>query len=110
MSTKYALIVFSRQMLTNDKTDVLTPDGTQYWVINDEKGIVTSARVIHGSANIPKNVKFFDSEEEAFEFAMAWDGHPWWCSPDKKNYRCVTIEPVYETVQAGWKATPEEGE
>lgn len=63
------------------------------------------------SDTLPLDLKTWDSKETIREVLLDWEGHPYWYARDRmRPYRIVQVEPVYESVLAGYKPAKEEEE
>ena len=96
----YALVVEGGEAKSSDGA-VIAEEGQKFLVIKDTEGWV-EAESIYWNGNFTKDVKTFDTEEEAKEFAQRWEGFPWWCRPNG-NFEIIKIRPRYKKVLDGYE-------
>jgi hypothetical protein len=78
----------------------ITKEDEAHWLTDQLDGWVpaTSQRVRSG--NLPKDIKVFDSEDDANAFMREWGGHPWYAVP--KAWETVRVTGKYERVFTGF--------
>lgn len=91
---RYAVRVISREV-GNLNGIIITRDGEEFWVANDEYGPVG----YRFDKEMPHNVLTFKTKSEARSFASEWGGNPWWVKP--RDWRIIEVVPRY--IRQGWR-------
>lgn len=91
---RYAVKVISREVRNLDGV-VITSDGVEFWVANDEYG----PSGYRFDNQMPHNVLTFKTKDEARAFASEWGGAPWWVKP--RDWRIIEVVPRY--IRQGWR-------
>lgn len=75
------------------------------WVCIEEGGWVEATGMsCDFERGIPKDIKTFDTKEDADRFIKRWKGHPWYYKPNEE-YEIIEVIPKYKQVQDGWEVS-----
>ena len=92
----FAIIYECREAISGNGA-VVTNEGHEVVVVNDERGVTTSPLKFCGTQRIGGHVKKFQTREGAERFMNGFDGHPWYAKPNGK-FRVVEIKPKFKQV------------
>lgn len=103
--TKFVVLVESEEARSSVAGNpVLTKDGDRFWVTTDREGWVEANSVkMEGLSSIPVDAKPFKTREDAEEFALRWNGHPWWCKPKHGKHEVIEVRETYRPVHSGYE-------
>jgi len=94
---EYAVIVTGKPVRSSIGS-MMSNKGDEFIVTESEWGETSQRHRDDGS--IPARVRTFDSEGSANEFALGWNGHPWWVDPE--HFRVIRVVRAYKVVRDGW--------